>query len=265
MDAFDRPSARIMAAIGVLLLGFIQAACGPDGDSDVVRSGGQEGSSAGDIIPLGGDDDAPPTELDPAQRAALGGRVVFLGTSLTAGLGLADPASRFTDQIQNLADSAGLPFRMVNAGVSGDTSAGGLRRITWLLRDPVDVLVLELGANDGLRGLLPDSMKANLQAVIDSTRTHYPESRLILSGMQAPPNLGQTYASAFSSVFSELARVNEGTLIPFLLEGVAGVPGLNQSDGIHPTPDGHRMIAETVWGYLRPILDDLNTEQSTGL
>ena len=259
-----------MAAIGVLLLGFIQATCGPDSDSDVVRSGGQEGSSAGDITPLGSGGDASPTELDPAQRADLGGRVVFLGTSLTAGLGLANPANRFTDQIQALADSAGLPFRMVNAGVSGDTSAGGLRRITWLLQAPVDVLVLELGANDGLRGLLPDSMKANLQAVIDSTRTHYPESRLLLSGMQAPPNLGQAYASAFSSVFSELARDNGGTLIPFLLEGVAGVPELNQSDGIHPTPEGHRMIAETVWGYLSPILDDLdlddlNTEQPTGL
>ena len=191
--------------------------------------------------------------------------MVFLGTSLTFGLGLDDPANRFTDQIQALADSAGLPFRMVNAGVSGDTSARGLRRITWLLRAPVHVLVLELGANDGLRGLSPDSMKANLQAVIDSTRAHYPESRLLLSGMQAPPNLGPAYASAFSSVFSELARENAGALIPFLLEGVAGIPALNQSDGIHPTAEGHRMIAETVWEHLRPILADLNTEQPTGL
>ena len=150
--------------------------------------------------------------------------MVFLGTSLTAGRGLADPTSRFTDQIQALADSAGLPFRMVNAGVSGDTSAGGLRRITGLLRAPVQVLVLELGANDGLRGLSPDSMKANLQAVIDSTRTHYPNALLLLSGMKAPPNLGQAYTSAFSSVFSELADTNGGTLIPFLLEGIAGVP-----------------------------------------
>jgi acyl-CoA thioesterase-1 len=104
-------------------------------------------------------------------------------------------------------------------------------------------------------------MKANLQAVIDSTRSHYPEARLVLSGMQAPPNLGQAYTSAFSSVFSELARTNGATLIPFLLEGIAGVPELNQADGIHPTPEGHRMIAQTIWEYLRPILDDLNTEQ----
>ena len=253
-----------MAAIGVLVLGFTQAACGSDGDSDVVRSGGQEGSGAGDSASLSTAGDAPSTELDPAQRVTPGGRVVFLGTSLTFGLGLADPTNRFTDQLQALADSAGLHFQMVNAGLSGDTSAGGLRRISRYLQAPLHVLVLELGANDGLRGLSPDSMKANLQAVIDSTRTHYPESRLLLSGMQAPPNMGQAYVSAFSSVFSELARVNSGTLIPFLLEGVAGVPELNQADGIHPTPEGHRMIAETVWGHLRPILNDLNTEQPTG-
>ena len=265
MYAFDRPSARIMAVIGVVVLGFTQSACGTGADSDVVRSGAQEGSNAVDTAPLGARDDALSDELDPAQRAALESRVVFLGTSLTAGLGLADPTNRFTDRVQALADSAGLPFRMVNAGLSGDTSEGGLRRISWYLRAPLEVLVLELGANDGLRGLSPDSMKANLQAVIDSTRTRYPEARLVLSGMQAPPNLGPAYTSAFSSVFSELARTNGGTLIPFLLEGIAGVPELNQADGIHPTPVGHQMIAQTIWEYLRPILDDLNTEQSTGL
>ena len=246
------------------MLGLTQAACGSGGDSDVVRSAGQEGSSPEGTAPLDIGSTTPSTGLDPAQRPALGSRVVFLGTSLTAGLGLADPTNRFTDQIQALANSAGLPFQMVNAGLSGDTSAGGLRRITRYLRAPVHVLVLELGANDGLRGLSPDSMKANLQAVVDSTRTYYPESRLLLSGMQAPPNLGQAYAAAFSSVFAELARVNGGTLIPFLLEGVAGIPELNQADGIHPTPEGHRMIAETVWEHLRPILDDLSTEHPTG-
>ena len=253
-----------MAVIGVVVFGFAQAACGSGGDSDVVRSAGQEGSSESGTAPVPAQLGVAAPELDPAQRASLGGRVVFLGTSLTAGLGLADPANRFTDRIQALADSAGLPFRMVNAGESGATSAGGPGRIAWHLRAPVQVLVLELGANDGLRGILPDSMKANLQAVIDSTRTHYPEARLLLAGMQAPPNLGQAYASAFSSVFPELARANAGILIPFLLEGVAAVPELNQTDGIHPTAEGHRMIAQTVWRYLRPILDDLNTEQKTG-
>ncbi len=231
-----------------MAFGFTQASCGP---------GSGSGSGSGG--------DVPTTELDPAQRSTLESRVVFLGTSLTAGAGLADPSDRFTDHIQAMADSAELPFRMVNAGASGDTSAGGLRRISWLLRAPVHVLVLELGGNDGLRGLSPDSMKTNLQAVIDSTRTHYPEARLLLAGMQAPPNLGSAYASAFSSVFVELASENEGALIPFLLDGVAGVTELNQADGIHPTPEGHLMVAETVWRHLRPILDDLNMEQPTGL
>ena len=253
-----------MAVIGVMVLGFTQAACGSGGDSDVVRSAGEEGSGPEDAGMLRTPGDVPTSELDPARRSTLGSRVVFLGTSLTAGAGLEDQTDRFTDRLQAMADSAGLPFRMVNAGASGDTSAGGLRRISWLLRAPVDVLVLELGGNDGLRGLSPDSMKSNLQAVIDSTRTHYPEARLLLAGMQAPPNLGLAYASAFSSVFVELARENEGALIPFLLEGVAGVLEMNQADGIHPTPDGHRMVAQTVWRHLHPILDDLNTEQPTG-
>ena len=238
-----------MAVIGVMALGFTQAACGSD-QTDT------QTNTLGDTLT---------TELAPAQRATLGNRVVFLGTSLTAGLGLENPTDRFTDHIQAMADSAELSFRMVNAGASGDTSAGGLRRISWLLRAPVQVLVVELGANDGLRGLSSDSMKANLQAIIDSTRLHYPEARLLLAGMQAPPNLGPRYASAFSSVFADLARENEGGLIPFLLEGVAGVADLNQADGIHPTPEGHRMVAQTVWRHLRPILDDLNTEQPTGL
>ena len=264
MYVFDKPSARIMAVIGVMALGLAQAACGSGGDSDLVRSAGQEGSGPTDTQ-TNTPGDIPTTELDPAQRATLGSRVVFLGTSLTAGLGLENPADRFTDHIQTMADSADLFFRMVNAGASGNTSAGGLRRISWLLRAPVQVLVLELGANDGLRGLSPDSMKANLQAIIDSTRTHYPEARLLLAGMQAPPNLGPGYASTFSSVFVELARKNDAVLIPFLLEGVAWMPELNQADGIHPTPEGHRMVAETVWHHLLPILDDLNMEQPTGL
>ena len=261
-----------MVAIGVVMFGFAQTACdsgsgsgsGSNGDSDLVRSAGQEGSSSGGTAPSTAGRDTPAAGVDPMQRTTPG-RVVFLGTSLTAGLGLADPAHRFTDRIQALADATELPFLMVNSGLSGDMSAGGLGRISWLLRAPVQVLVLELGANDGIRGVSPDSKKANLQAIIDSTRTHYPEARLLLAGMQAPPNLGQAYASAFSLVFPDLARANGGTLIPFLLEGVAGVPDLNQADGIHPTSEGHRMVAETIWAHLRPILDDLDTEQRTGL
>jgi acyl-CoA thioesterase-1 len=265
MYAFDRPSARIMAAIGVVVFGLTQVACGPGGDSDVVRSASQEGSADEGARQPGGPDGGSATDPASPRRTTSGGRVVFLGTSLTAGLGLDDLTNRFTDHIQAMADSAQLPFRIINAGASGDTSAGGLRRISWLLRAPVRVLVLELGANDGLRGLSPDSMEANLQAIVDSTRLHYPEARLLVAGMQAPPNLGQDYTSAFSSAFSELADANGGALIPFLLEGVAGVRGLNQADGIHPTEEGHRMVAETIWLHLRPILVELNTEQPTGL
>ncbi len=265
MYVFDRPSARIMAVVGVMAFVFTQAACGSGADSNLVRSASQEGSGPTDAQQANTSGEVLTTELDPAQRATLESRVVFLGTSLTAGAGLANPTDRFTDHIQAMADSAALTFRMINAGASGDTSAGGLRRISWLLRAPIDVLVLELGANDGLRGLSPDSMKSNLQAIIDSTRIHYPEARLLLAGMQAPPNLGLDYASTFSSVYVELALENEGALIPFLLEDVAGVPDLNQADGIHPTPEGHWIVSQTVWHHLRPILDDLNTEQATGL
>ena len=259
-----------------MVFGFTPAACGPGADSssgssdastrdsDVVRPEGSEGSSRRDAARVNTAGDAPASPLQPDQRTTVRGRVVFLGTSLTAGYGLDNPSHRFTNRIQVLADSAALPFRMVNAGVSGDTSAGGVGRISWLLRAPVQVLVLELGANDGIRGFSPDSMKANLQAVIDSTRTHYPEARLLLSGMLAPPNMGQAYTSEFSSIFFELAQANGGSLIPFLLEGVAGVPELNQADGIHPTAEGHRMVAQTIWQHLRPILDELHTERVTG-
>ncbi len=177
-----------------------------------------------------------------------------MGTSLTAGYGLDDPTVRFTNRLQAKIDSAGLPFEIVNAGVSGDTSAGGLRRISWLLRAPVRVLVIELGANDGLRGLSVDTMRRNLQAVMDSARTRYPDVRLVLSGMEAPPNLGPDYGSDFRSVFTDLAEENDAVLIPFLLEGVAGLPELNQVDGIHPTAEGHGRVSETVWGYLQPVL-----------
>jgi len=126
-----------------------------------------------------------------------------------------------------------------------------------LLREPVSVLILELGANDGLRGLSPNAMQDNLQAIIDSTVARHPGVRLILAGMQAPPNLGQDYVSQFQAVYVDLARENDAVLVPFLLEGVAGDPELNQADGIHPTAEGHRRVADTVWRYLRPVLEEL--------
>lgn len=179
--------------------------------------------------------------------------ILFLGTSLTAGYGIgADRA--YPALIQQKIDSAGLDYRVINAGVSGETSAGALRRVDWLLQQPVAVLVVETGANDGLRGLSADTLRANIQAILDRARQLQPSARPVLLGMRIPPNYGRAYSQQFQSVYAELARVNRVTLIPFLLEGVGGVNALNQSDGVHPTAEGQRQMAETVWRGLEPVL-----------
>jgi len=180
-------------------------------------------------------------------------RVVILGNSLTAGYGL-DPDLAFPALLQRKVDAAGLDFEIVNAGVSGDTSAGGARRIRWLLRKQIDVLVLELGANDGLRGVSLDSTRDNLQKIIREIRSRNPEADIIIAGMMVPPNLGPEYTRTFRELFVELADQNGCPLIPFLLEGVAGRSELNLPDGIHPTPEGHRIVAENVWKVLEPVL-----------
>ncbi len=182
--------------------------------------------------------------------------VLFLGTSLTAGLGL-EAEEAYPALIQERVDETGLPFRVVNAGVSGETSAGGLRRIDWLLRESVAVLVLELGANDGLRGLGTDQMRSNLREIIERTRAAHPGARLVIAGMEAPPNMGRSYTRAFRRVFVELAEEYDAVLIPFLLDGVGGVPELNQADGIHPTVEGQQLIAGTVWTVLEPVLTEI--------
>jgi acyl-CoA thioesterase I len=194
--------------------------------------------------------------------------VVFLGTSLTAGLGV-EPEQAYPALIQQKIDSAGLDYRVINAGVSGETSAGARRRVDWLLRQPVAVLVLETGANDGLRGLPPDSLRANIQAVFDRAKAISPPPKLVLVGMRVPPNYGRAYAERFRAVYPELARENGAGLVPFLLDGVGGVPRLNQADGIHPTAEGQRVIAETVWRVLEPVLREAErtekAERSVGL
>jgi len=181
---------------------------------------------------------------------------VFLGTSLTAGLGLLRDSDRYTDVVQMLADSAGIAVDVINAGVSGDTSAGGLRRLEWALQGGADVLVVELGANDGLRGQSPDAMRNNLEAIIEGARALSPGVRIVLAGMEAPPNLGEGYTTAFRGAFTSLAEAHGVTLVPFILDGVAGVPELNQADRIHPNPEGHRRIARTLWPFLEPVLRD---------
>lgn len=181
--------------------------------------------------------------------------VVFLGDSLTAGLGLA-PDLSFPSLIQQRIDEAGLDFAVVNAGVSGDTSAGGLRRLDWALQGEPRVLVVALGGNDGLRGLAPNELQKNLAAIIE--RGQQAGLQVILAGMEAPPNNGPEYTAQFRKVYPELAREYRVTLIPFLLDGVAGDPGLNQADGIHPNPDGARRVADLVWKALEPALQTAN-------
>jgi acyl-CoA thioesterase-1 len=179
--------------------------------------------------------------------------ILFLGNSLSAGLGV-DPSQAFPALIQKKIEEKKLNYKVINAGLSGETSAGGLRRVDWLLKQKVDILVLELGGNDGLRGISTETMQSNLQAIIDRAKAKYPNIKIVIAGMQAPPNLGTEYTSAFKAVFPELAKKNRAALIPFLLEGVGGNPKLNLPDGIHPTAEGHKVIAETVWKTLEPIL-----------
>lgn len=181
--------------------------------------------------------------------------IVCLGDSLTAGYGLTNPtAQAYPGLLQAKIDAAHLPWRVINAGISGDTTAGGLRRINWLLRQRIDLLILALGGNDGLRGIDPQVTAQNLTGIIDRAREHYPSMPIVLAGMQMPVNLGPDYQARYQEVFPALAREKSCVLIPFLLADVGGVPALNQPDLIHPTAEGQERIAETVWQSLRPLL-----------
>jgi acyl-CoA thioesterase I len=185
--------------------------------------------------------------------AAQNKTILFFGDSITAGYGL-DPEDAFPAVIQQKVDSLGLSYRVINAGLSGETSAGGLRRVDWVLQQHVDVFVLELGGNDGLRGIDPASTKENLQGIIDKVNQTYPDVTIVLTGMEAPPNMGQNYTDRFRSIYDELADENGLLYLPFILEGVAGDPELNLPDGIHPTEEGHKILARNVWKVLEPLL-----------
>jgi len=218
------------------------------------------------LVPLACTNDAPPppggavaTRASTATEVSSDPVVLFLGTSLTAGLGV-DPAAAFPALVQAKIDSLGWALAVANMGVSGETSAGGLRSLPWLLQQPIAVLVLELGANDGLRGLDVEQLESNLDSIIVSTRRAYPDVRVVIAGMQAPPDLGRRYSTEFRLVFERLAARHDAALIPFLLEGVGGVTALNQADGVHPTANGHAVIAETVWRTLEPVLRSLVAE-----
>ena len=179
--------------------------------------------------------------------------IIFFGNSLTAGYGL-EPSEAFPALIQNKLDSLNLNYKVINAGVSGETTSGGNSRVDWILRQPIDVFVLELGANDGLRGIPLKETKNNLQSMINKVTIAYPNAKIILAGMQIPPNMGMQYTTEFRNIYPELAKKNNITLIPFILEGVGGEAKLNQEDGIHPTAEGHKVIAENLWKEIQDQL-----------
>lgn len=218
--------------LSIALLLLIFAACG-----------GKKGQPAGDTVATAKPDSTK------AEKT-----VLFFGDSLTAGYGLDDPSQAYPGVVQNKIDSAKLPYKVVNAGVSGETTAGGKARINWILRQKVDVFVLELGANDGLRGIPATETAKNLQAIVDVVKAKYPNAKLVLLGMQVPPNMGTTYANSFKDVFPQLASKNKMTFMPFLLKDVGGVPKLNQKDGIHPNTEGAKIVGNNVWQVLKEVL-----------
>ncbi len=180
--------------------------------------------------------------------------ILFFGNSLTAGYGLKE-GQAFTDHIQNRLDSLGENYKVINAGLSGETTAGGKNRINWVLRQPVDIFVLELGGNDMLRGLPFEETEKNLRSIFEQVREKKPEAKLVLTGMMAAPNLGPEYAKGFNAVYPKLAKEFNAAFVPFLLEGVAGISKLNQADGIHPTAKGQEIVAENVWKVLREVVE----------
>ncbi|MBT8312233.1 MAG: arylesterase [Flavobacteriaceae bacterium] len=206
----------------------------------------------------------PPPENQKSERAVTEpteqtGLILCFGNSLTAGLGL-DLEEAFPAVLQRKIDSLSLNYTVVNAGLSGETTASGKNRLNWVLNQKTDVFILELGANDGLRGINLKETRQNLQAIIDMVRAKNPETVIILAGMQIPPNMGPDYTQAFRKIFPELAEKNEALLIPFLLKDVGGIPELNQEDGIHPTLEGHRIVAQNVWEVLGPVLENKNVQ-----
>lgn len=192
-----------------------------------------------------------PTETKAQERENV---ILFFGNSLTAGMGL-EPSEAFPALIQNRLDSLGYDYEVVNAGLSGETTASGKNRINWVLDQDIDVFVLELGANDGLRGIPLTETRKNLQDIINSVKEKNPEIKIVLAGMQIPPNMGEEYTTEFRNIFPELAEKNDVALIPFLLEGVAGDPALNQQDGIHPTAKGYKIVAKNVWSVLEDVVE----------
>jgi len=236
---------RLFCLTTVLLL----AACAP---ADGPPASGPPEQTAPDERP------APPPQDDADVLT-----ILYLGDSLTAGYGLQrGPEQAYPALIQQRLDSLGITARTINAGVSGDTSSGGRTRLGWYLdRYDVDILVVALGANDGLRGLPVSTLRTNLEALIDAARAAEPGVRILLAGMMVPPSYGDVYFQEFARLYPEIAEAKDVHLVPFLLEGVGGVPQMNQPDGVHPTAAGQRQMADVVWTHLRPVVEDLHAER----
>lgn len=195
------------------------------------------------------------TNNTPTKKAKKKKQILFFGDSLTAGYGLEDPSDSYVGVIQEKIDSLGLDYNTVNAGVSGETSSGGDDRIDWILeQNNIDIFILELGANDGLRGIKTEVTSKNLQSIFDKVKAKFPEAKLFVAGMLAPPNMGNDFTQKFAAIFSNLAKKNNAAFVPFLLDGVGGIPELNQRDGIHPTTKGHKILADNVWAELKVLL-----------
>jgi acyl-CoA thioesterase-1 len=194
-----------------------------------------------------------PTDIEKTKVNTAQKTILFFGNSLTAGYGIEQEDS-FAGLTQARLDSLQIDYRVINGGLSGETTAGGLSRLDWFLEDEPTIFVLELGGNDGLRGIIPSESKKNLLGIIEKVQTKYPETKIILAGMQIPPNMGQEYTDEFKKIYPQIATEKNVTLIPFLLEGVAGNPNLNLPDGIHPTESGHKIVFETIWIYLKNLI-----------
>ena len=179
--------------------------------------------------------------------------ILCFGNSITAGYGI-NPEQAYPAILETMIKDEGKECRVINAGLSGETSAGGLSRVNWVIRQPIDIFLLELGGNDGLRGLPLDQTESNLQAIVDAVTSKYPEVKIVIAGMMVPPNMGEEYGSRFIKIFPAIAQKNKATLIPFILKDVGGIPELNLPDGIHPTPEGHRILAKTVFEAVKPLL-----------
>ena len=219
-----------------ILLMFLMFSCGENTEKKSEKNNTEEAQTE--------------TEIQESEKDV----ILFFGNSLTAGMGL-EPSEAFPALIQNRLDSLEYDYEVINAGLSGETTASGKNRINWVLNQDVDVFVLELGANDGLRGIALEETRKNLQDIINTVKEKNPKTKIVLAGMQIPPNMGEEYTTEFRNIFPELAEENNLELIPFLLEGVAGDPKLNQQDGIHPTAEGYEIVADNVWSVLEDVVE----------